>query len=285
MAFVPTESHAPVDHLFSRRVQGLGEMSQQEVWDAESLHQFRITLRTLLAWQPLWVITRHSRSDCQSRERLNKLIRQCNRQRDRDVFAAYLAPLPHSRRLRQQLLRKTSYRKPSPEALSSLLKQVQRQLAQWQQRMTPTLLQEQLALLLPLYLARTARRLTRSQQGPLRELHRLRLGLKSLRYLLEILAAVDPQWRPLGMACRSWQERLGQFADLDALWRWLKRWQEKPLAAIMRRRRRVLGRLRGTELGELTQLLSQIDQQPLPTRSQLADYFALQERQAPTERQ
>ncbi len=137
------------------------------------------------------MITRHSRSDCQSRERLNKLIRQCNRQRDRDVFAAYLAPLPHSRRLRQQLLRKTSYRKPSPEALSSLLKQVQRQLAQWQQRMTPTLLQEQLALLLPLYLARTARRLTRSQQGPLRELHRLRLGLKSLRYLLEILAAVE----------------------------------------------------------------------------------------------
>ena len=47
----------------------------------------------------------------------------------------------------------------------------------------------------------------------------------------------------------------------------------------------MLGRLLRTELGELTQLLSQIDQQPLPTRSQLADYFALQERQAPTERQ
>ena len=53
----------------------------------------------------------------------------------------------------------------------------------------------------------------------------------------------------------------------------------------MRRRRRVLGRLLRTELGELTQLLSQIDRQELPTREQLADYFSLQERQAPTERQ
>ena len=83
------------------------------------------------------------------------------------------------------------------------------------------------------------------------------------------------------MACRSWQERLGQFADLDGLWRWLKRRQEKKLVAILRRRRRLLGQLLRAELGELTQLLGQIDRQALPTREQLAAYFSLQERGAP----
>ncbi len=281
MSFEPTESVAPAIHLFGRRVQGLAEMSRQDVWDAEDLHQFRITLRTLLAWHPLWAITQFSHSACQHQDHLKKLIRQCNRQRDRDVFAAYLAPFPHSRRLRQQLRRKSSYRKPASELLSSLLEQVQRQLAQWQLRMTPTLLQEQLALLLPLYLTRTIRLVAKSQQGSLCELHRLRLRLKSLRYLLEILAAVEPQWRPLSMACRRWQERLGQFADLDALWHWLKRRQEKPLAAILQRRRRLLGQLLRGELGELLQLLGQIERQALPTREQLAAYFSLQERRAP----
>ena len=281
MVSEPTETVAPAAHLFARRVQSLTQMSQQEVWDEEDLHQFRITLRTLLAWHPLWAITQLSRSGCQHEEYLKKLIGQCNRQRDRDVFAAYLVPLPHSRRLRQQLRQKTAYRKPSMAELSSLLGQVQRQLTTWQLRMTPTLLQEQLALLLQLYLVRTIRLVAKSQQGSLCELHRLRLRLKSLRYLLEILAAVDPQWRPLNMACRSWQERLGQFADLDGLWRWLKRRQEKKLVAILRRRRRLLGQLLRAELGELTQLLGQIDRQALPTREQLAAYFSLQERGAP----
>lgn len=180
MVSEPTETVAPAAHLFARRVQSLAQMSQQEVWDEEDLHQFRITLRTLLAWHPLWAITQLSRSGCQHEEYLKKLIGQCNRQRDRDVFAAYLVPLPHSRRLRQQLRQKTAYRKPSMAELSSLLGQVQRQLTTWQLRMTPTLLQEQLALLLQLYLVRTIRLVTKSQQGSLCELHRLRLRLKSL---------------------------------------------------------------------------------------------------------
>ena len=50
MVSEPTETVAPAAHLFARRVQSLAQMSQQEVWDEEDLHQFRITLRTLLAW-------------------------------------------------------------------------------------------------------------------------------------------------------------------------------------------------------------------------------------------
>ena len=49
------------------------------------------------------------------------------------------------------------------------------------------------------------------------------------------------------------------------------------MADLVQHRRKQLGRLLRSELDELAQLLVAIGEQALPSRSQLADYFLLQE--------
>lgn len=275
---MPIESPSSASHLLSQRWRQLSELVAKAQWDVEDLHQFRITLRTLLAWSPLWTICSLPGVENGVTRLQKKLLKQCNDWRERDVFLTYLAYLPHSKRARRTLQRRDpGCRKPAVALLSPLVRESGQRLMVWQQRMTPTLLQELLALQLSLYLQRSRDRLLCCQQGSLRTLHQLRLALKALRYLLEILVAVAPQWRPLWGECRRWQERLGQFADLDSLLRWLRQQQERELADLVQHRRKQLGRLLRSELDELAQLLATVGGQELPTRSQLADYFSLQE--------
>ena len=275
---MPIESPSSASHLLSQRWRQLSELVAKAQWDVEDLHQFRITLRTLLAWSPLWTICSLPGVENGVTRLQKKLLKQCNVWRERDVFLTYLAGLPHSKRARRTLQGLDSgCRKPTVALLSPLVRESGQRLMVWQQRMTPTLLQELLALQLRLYLQRSRERLLCCQQGSLRTLHQLRLALKALRYLLEILVAVAPQWRPLWGECRRWQERLGQFADLDSLLRWLRQQQERELADLVQHRRKQLGRLLRSELDELAQLLATVGGQELPTRSQLADYFSLQE--------
>ena len=275
---MPIESPSSASHLLSQRWRQLSELVAKAQWDVEDLHQFRITLRTLLAWSPLWTICSLPGAENGATRLQKKLLKQCNVWRERDVFLTYLAGLPHSKRARRTLQGLDSgCRKPTVALLSPLVRESGQRLMVWQQRMTPTLLQELLALQLSLYLQRSRDRLLCCQQGSLRTLHQLRLALKALRYLLEILVAVAPQWRPLWGECRRWQERLGQFADLDSLLRWLRQQQERELADLVQHRRKQLGRLLRSELDELAQLLATVGEQELPTRSQLADYFSLQE--------
>ncbi len=276
---MPIDSSMPPSHLLSQRWRQLSELVAKAQWDAEDLHQFRITLRTLLAWCPLWTLCALPQAENGASRRQKKLLKQCNGWRERDVFLTYLAALPHSKRARHTLRRlDPGCRKPAEALLSPLVRESGHRLLVWQQRMTPTLLQELLALQLSLYLQQSRDRLLGCQQGSLRRLHQLRLALKSLRYLLEILVAVAPQWRSLWGECRRWQERLGQFADLDSLLRWLRLQQEEELADLVQHRRKQLGRLLRSELDELAQLLVAIGEQALPSRSLLADYFSLQER-------
>ena len=275
---MPIESPSSASHLLSQRWRQLSELVAKAQWDVEDLHQFRITLRTLLAWSPLWTICSLPGAENGATRLQKKLLKQCNVWRERDVFLTYLAGLPHSKRARRTLQGLDSgCRKPTVALLSPLVRESGQRLMVWQQRMTPTLLQELLALQLSLYLQRSRDQLLCCQQGSLRTLHQLRLALKALRYLLEILVAVAPQWRPLWGECRRWQERLGQFADLDSLLRWLRQQQEMELADLVQHRRKQLGRLLRSELDELAQLLAAIGEQALPSRSQLADYFSLQE--------
>ena len=272
------ESSTPPRHLLGQRWRQLSALAVKAQWDVEDLHQFRITLRTLLAWGPLWDICALPGAGHGATRLQKKLLKQCNLWRERDVFLNYLAALPHSKRACRTLQHlDPGCRKPAAALLSPLVRESGQRLLVWQQRMTPTLLQELLALQLSLYLQRSRDRLLCCQQGSLRTLHQLQLALKALRYLLEILVAVAPHWRPLWGECRRWQERLGQFADLDSLLRWLRQQQEWELADLVQHRRKQLGRLLRSELDELAQLLVAIGEQALPSRSQLADYFLLQE--------
>ena len=276
---MPIELPSPASHLLSQRWRQLSELVTKAQWDVEDLHQFRITLRTLLAWSPLWAIGSLPETEAGAIHLQKTVLKQCNIWRERDVFLTYLAGLPHSKRARRKLQRRDSgCRKPAATLLSPLVRESGQRLMLWQQRMTPTLLKELLALLLSLYLQRCNDLVLCCQQGSLRTLHKLRLALKSLRYLLEILVAVAPQWRPLWGECRRWQERLGQFADLDSLLRWLRLQQEEELADLVQHRRKQLGRLLRSELDELARLLVIMEEQELPTRSLLANYFSLQER-------
>ena len=276
---MPIEFPSSASHLLSQRWRQLSELVAKAQWDVEDLHQFRITLRTSLAWSPLWAIGSLPETEAGAIHLQKTVLKQCNIWRERDVFLTYLAGLPHSKRARRTLQGLDSgCRKPAVALLSPLVRESGQRLMVWQQRMTPTLLQELLALQLSLYLQRSRDRLLCCQQGSLRTLHQLRLALKALRYLLEILVAVAPQWRPLWGECRRWQERLGQFADLDSLLRWLRLQQEEELADLVQHRRKQLGRLLRSELDELARLLVIMEEQELPTRSRLANYFSLQER-------
>ena len=95
---MPIESPSSASHLLSQRWLQLSELVAKAQWDVEDLHQFRITLRTLLAWSPLWTICSLPGVENGVTRLQKKLLKQCNDWRERDVFLTYLAGLPHSKR-------------------------------------------------------------------------------------------------------------------------------------------------------------------------------------------
>ena len=263
-------------HLFIQRCDVLATLTAAEVWDTDSLHQFRVNLHACLAWQPLWQITAlHGNFGCQV-EQWRSLLKSVSRQRNNDVFHTYLQGLPHSRALCRKLRRQaTTPRKPADQQLQALLLGLQQMLSAWQQWMTPLLFQQQLAVVRAIYVAHIRESLQQGLQASQRNLHGLRLTIKALRYLLDLIATVAPDYQALGSHCRLWQDKLGHFADLDALARWLKRQEEPALAALVRGRRRVLAKILWAEREDIEQLLTRVMATQLPDCQQLALVFGL----------
>jgi CHAD domain-containing protein len=263
-------------HLFIQRYDVLATLTAAEVWDTDSLHQFRVNLRACLAWQPLWQITAlHGNFGCQV-EQWRSLLKSVSRQRNNDVFHTYLQGLPHSRALCRKLRRQaTTPRKPPDQQLQALLLGLQQMLSAWQQWMTPLLFQQQLAVVRAIYVAHIRESLQQGLQASQRNLHGLRLTIKALRYLLDLIATVAPDYQALCCHCRLWQDKLGHFADLDALARWLKRQEEPALAALVRGRRRVLAKILWAEREDIEQLLTRVMATQLPDWQQLALVFGL----------
>ncbi len=264
-------------HLFIQRCDVLATLTAAEVWDTDSLHQFRVNLRACLAWQPLWQITALHGDFGRQVEQWRCLLKSVSRQRNNDVFHAYLQTLPHSRALCKKLSRQaTTTRKPPDQQLQPLLLGLQQMLSAWQQWMTPLLFQQQLAVVRAIYVAHIRESLQQGLRPSQRNLHGLRLTIKALRYLLDLMATVAPDYQALCRHCRLWQDKLGHFADLDALARWLKR-QEKPtLAALVGGRRRVLAKILWAEREDIEQLLTRVMATQLPDCQQLALAFGLQ---------
>jgi len=263
-------------HLFIQRCDVLATLAAAEVWDTDSLHQFRVNLRACLAWQPLWQITALNGDFGHQVEQWRCLLKSVSRQRNNDVFHAYLQTLPHSRALCKKLRRQaTATRKPPEQQLQPLLLGLQQMLSAWQQWMTPLLFQQQLAVVRAIYVAHIKASLQQGLQPSQRNLHGLRLTIKALRYLLDLMATVAPDYQALCSHCRLWQDKLGHFADLDALVRWLKRQEEPTLAALVRGRRRVLAKILWAEREDIEQLLTRVMATQLPDCQQLALAFGL----------
>ena len=75
---MPIESPSSASHLLSQRWRQLSELVAKAQWDVEDLHQFRITLRTLLAWSPLWTICSLPGAENGATRLQKKLLKQCN---------------------------------------------------------------------------------------------------------------------------------------------------------------------------------------------------------------
>jgi CHAD domain-containing protein len=261
-------------HLFIQRWQVLASLVGRKRWNSDALHQFRVNIRACLAWQPLWQITSLPTDSALGPRQLRRLLKCLNQERDQDVFLFYLASLPHSGSARKKLIH-SCQRKPRKKLLEPFIEALQQALDSWQTWMNPVLFQQQLSVLLALYSQQIQRHLVRCNGKRGSHLHALRLAIKSLRYLLEVAAAAAPAYQPLWCHCRLWQDKLGQFADLDALARWLKRQHEPELAQLVRTRRRVLVEILVAEREDISLLLTQIAATPLPSCEQLASTFNL----------
>lgn len=264
-------------HLFIQRCDELGALTAAEVWDMESLHQFRVSLRACLAWQPLWQITALPADLGRQTKQWRCLLKSVSRQRNHDVFVAYLQRLPHTRALRKRLTSQVrATRKPPESQLLAMLQGLQQVLVAWQQWMTPDLFQQQLLLVRALYVESIRKSLQQGRHPSPRNLHQLRLAIKSLRYLLDLLATVSADYQMLSCHCRRWQDKLGYFADLSALSRWLKRQQQPELAALVRGRRQALAEILWAEREDIEQLLTRVMATPVPECQQLVRAFGLQ---------
>lgn len=270
-------AHIETRHLFIQRCDELGALTAAEVWDMESLHQFRVSLRACLAWQPLWQITALPADLGRQTKQWRCLLKSVSRQRNHDVFVAYLQRLPHTRALRKRLTSQTrAPRKPPESQLLAMLQGLQQVLVAWQQWMTPLLFQQQLVVVRALYVEHIRQSLQQGRQPSPRNLHQLRLAIKSLRYLLDLLATVSADYQVLSCHCRRWQDKLGYFADLNALSRWLKHQQQPGLVALVRGRRQALAEILWAEREDIEQLLTRVIATPVPECQQLVRAFGLQ---------
>jgi len=266
-----------LDTCLFNAAMSLVSLTAAEVWDLESLHQFRVSLRACLAWQPLWQITALPADLSRQAEQWRSLLKSVSCQRNHDVFAAYLQTLPQTRTLRKRLTAQSrAPRKPPKPQLLVMLRELQQVLVAWQQWMSPLLFQQQLILVRALYVESIRKSLQQERLPSPRNLHQLRLAIKSLRYLLDLLATIDADYQVLSCQCRRWQDKLGYFADLHALSRWLKRQQQPKLAALVRGRRQVLAEILWAEREDIEQLLIRMMTTPVPDCPQLMQVFGLQ---------
>lgn len=264
-------------HLFIQRCDELGALTAAEIWDLDALHQFRVSLRTCLAWQPLWQITALPADLGTQAKQWRCLLKSVSRQRNHDVFAAYLQTLPRTRALCKRLTSQSrAPRKPPEPQLLVMLQGLQQALVAWQQWMTPLLFQQQLIVVRALYVANIRQSLQQGRPPSPRNLHQLRLAIKSLRYLLDLLASVSADYQVLSGHCRRWQEKLGYFADLNALSRWLTRQQQPGLAALVRGRQQALAEILWAEREDIDQLLTRVMATAVPECQSLARTFGLQ---------
>lgn len=258
----------------SNRLATLEQLLGLPSWDEEALHRFRIQLRGLLALLPLLELVCPDRLSL--RADLKATLQRYNTSRNLDVFAPYLAPLEGSQPLLERLRREAGRTRRPGKAFARRLAQLQALQARWQHYGCRLDLPPLLTLHKQIYcdqaLLRLAEAGRRAADGPLNTgipqhraeaLHRLRIALKRLRYLLELLASHDISWQAGLRAVKGWQDRLGVIADLVALQAWLKVVPARRLAGQIGRQRRRLQAQALAQLPALEGLLRELSRRPV----------------------
>lgn len=273
MNFAPIEGGEPKD-LLSRRLLRMNALLALGHWNDETLHQLRVSMRAIQAWLP---VLENTSPHLKSLSRpLTRWLKAGSAARDRDVFRSYLQSLPNSQRARRLLQEQRKEVRPlDNRALGKLVSRLTSRLDHWRAWTHPSLLYAHLELLLPLYIYQVQDRGQRALAHPDKQLHSLRLAVKRLRYLLELMADIQPDYVLYHETCRRWQERLGQFSDLDALLAWLSLYKEQKLAKLVTQRRRALVHVLLAEIPEQMTWLNQLKQNRLPSSESLQHYFSL----------
>lgn len=195
-----------------------------EVKEPDTVHDFRVASRRLLVVAPLFSLVGKSKK---WRRQTRRQARDFNLLRDLQVLQASMAVDPYLYQLagrqiksEQDMLQDRFSGFPDNNychALDKLNTQLAQlfQLAPWQ---VITSLHQ--AWLKSCSLARQAL----SQVEPLeaKSLHRLRVRLKGLRYLLELMADTHLPIEINIQAFKGWQDKLGQLSDMDFAITWLQ---------------------------------------------------------------
>lgn len=224
MVLLPTEMRAFLD-AFDDLICVL-EQAQGKMLHGEPLHDYRVSLRRLAAIAPLLFSAAAGKEIMRA---IKKELRHSNSLRDRDVLLTYLSAQmpqiedkalsaesgyqPANKRLERVLTRLGYWSPPATElehsrfvADFSLL-----QLRSW------TLLRERLMGL--------ERALYANHLGGeviIDASHRLRVIIKSARYLQEWQARLQISAAPTWPELRMWQERLGYASDRSMIADWLQ---------------------------------------------------------------
>ncbi len=260
--------------LLARRLATLERLLALPDWDAAALHAFRIQLRGLLALLPLLESVWPDRLSL--RGELKATLQRYNASRNLDVFAPYLEGLDGSQPLLARLYREAGRARRPGRAFGRQLAQLQRLQLRWQHYGEALDLPSLLTLHKQIYCDQALLRLAEAgrsrHEGPgpgcprhrrAAALHRLRIALKRLRYLLELLAAREPGWHEALQALKGWQDRLGEIADLVALQAWLKAAAARRLARQIRCQRRRAQAAALRQLPALEALLRACARQPV----------------------
>jgi len=258
----------------SNRLATLQQLLELPAWDEEALHSFRIQLRGLLALLPLLELVCPDRLSL--RAELKATLQGYNANRNLDVFAPYLARLDGSQPFLERLRLEAGQTRRPGKAFGRQLAKLQALNARWQHYGCQLDLPPLLTLHKQIYCDQALLRLggvdrnqrpasanPGSRQSRVEALHRLRIALKRVRYLLELLATRDPGWRAGLKAVKGWQDRLGVIADLAALQAWLKTVQGKQLGRQIRDQRRRLQAEAIRQLPDLEVLLRELARQPV----------------------
>jgi CHAD domain-containing protein len=195
--------------------------------DEEAVHNYRVTLRRLRTWLRCYAEVMGVPEKLQ--RRLNKRAKASNRARDGEVSIG--------------LLRGFARELPSTSraVLAGHIDQLERELVEHRQVFVATALEgwprehrklakalvnpplevtlEPFARVLARTLTEAADALDRDthEQSTPKELHRTRVSVKSLRYLLEPLQRLDPCVERLVRKLRKLQDLYGHFTDLEML--------------------------------------------------------------------
>lgn len=205
--------------------------------DPEALHDFRVALRRLRAWLSSFKTVLAVRG--KTRRRLRRLLRNTNHARDAEAALAWMESMaqgiePRSRRILGTVqaelveeLREThrALGESAGAAWAKAAKRLRRELgARASNDGTEAVFGAVWAQALKQALAETARRRrTAVADAGGAGLHRYRIALKRVRYLLEPAADSIPEVKRVLRQVKYGQDRAGSINDLQLLLAWLRR--------------------------------------------------------------